>query len=213
MQNIKCILFDCDGVLVDSETIGNQILLEMAGEYGFQMTNEEAQHHFNGKSLKSSFEYIENRIQNKLPSTFEADYRQRSFEAFRMNLKAVEGVKEFLETLDIPFCVASSGPVEKIRLNLTSTGLISFFEGAIFSSYEINSWKPEPTIFLHAASQMGFTPQECIVIEDSVSGVVAGITGGFMVYGLANDYNATKLQEAGALTFRSYKELNKMLKL
>lgn len=211
IENIQCILFDCDGVLVDSEKIGNQILLEMASSFGLEMTLEDALQHFNGRSLKASFEYIESQIQQQLPDHFETEYRRRTFEAFQTQLEPIAGVREFIENLKIPFCVASSGPVEKIRLNLASTDLLTFFEGKIFSSYQINSWKPEPEIFLHASREMGFSPQDCLVIEDSASGVIAGVRGGFHVYALAQEHNEATLREAGATTFRSFEELRKLL--
>jgi len=210
---IKCIIFDCDGVLVDTEKIGNGILLSMAAEHGFKMEIEEAYRDFNGRNLKDCFRHIEEAIDKKLPESFEADYRQKSFEAFKTQAKPMEGVLSFIEKLNIAYCVASSGPVEKIRLNLEVAGLLDKFEGKIFSSYQINSWKPEPGIFLHAAKEMGFAVKDCIVLEDSKAGVKAGMQGGFKVYGFANGYNNADLEEEGAVLFESYKELSAILGL
>ncbi|MRX38503.1 HAD-IA family hydrolase [Flavobacterium sp. LC2016-23] len=206
-MDVKCIIFDCDGVLVDTEKIGNGILLEMAAEHGFEMKLEEAYRDFNGRNLKECFLHIEDAIAKKLPESFEKEYRQRSFEAFRTQVKPMEGVVSFLNSLKIPYCVASSGPVDKIRLNLEVAGLLDKFENKIFSSYEINSWKPEPGIFLHAAKEMGFEVKDCIVVEDSKAGVMAGRKGGFKVYGFANGYNDTDLKAGGAVLFNSYVEL------
>jgi len=210
---IKCIIFDCDGVLVDTEKIGNGILLSMAAEHGFKMEIEEAYRDFNGRNLKDCFRHIEEAIDKKLPESFEADYRQKSFEAFKTQAKPMEGVLSFIEKLNIAYCVASSGPVEKIRLNLEVAGLLDKFEGKIFSSYQINSWKPEPGIFLHAAKEMGFAVKDCIVLEDSKAGVKAGMQGGFKVYGFANGYNNADLEEEGAVLFESYEELSAILGL
>jgi len=207
-MEVKCIIFDCDGVLVDTEKIGNGIMLEMAAEYGFKMKLEDAYRDFNGRKLKECFLYIENAIGKKLPVTFEADYREKSFEAFKTQVKPMEGIVEFLNKLKIPYCVASSGPVDKIRLNLEVAGLMDKFENKIFSSYQINSWKPDPEIFLHAAKEMGFEVKDCIVIEDSKGGVIAGISGGFKVYGFANGYNNEDLEKEGAELFHSYEELD-----
>ena len=111
----------------------------------------------------------------------------------------------------IPFCVASSGPVEKIRLNLSLVNLLDRFENNIFSSYDIDSWKPEPGIFLHAANSMGFTPEECVVIEDSPIGVNAAINGGFDVFGFtAHDFR-DELQEKATKTFNSMLKLSEFL--
>ena len=211
MGDIKCIIFDCDGVLVDSEIIGNQILLSMAKDFGFKMTIEDAIKNFNGRSLKDSFKYIENLIQKKLPDNFENEYRRLTFEAFKTNLKPIKGVKEFIDSLTVSYCVASSGPIEKINLNLTTTGLIEKFENKIFSSYQINSWKPDPEIFLFASKEMGFKPEECIVIEDSKAGVISAIRGGFKVFGFANENNANELKEEGATIFYSFEELSNLL--
>jgi HAD superfamily hydrolase (TIGR01509 family) len=124
----------------------------------------------------------------------------------------MEGVVGFIEKLKIPYCVASSGPVDKIRLNLEVAGLLDKFENRIFSSYQINSWKPEPGIFLHAAKEMGFDVKDCIVVEDSKAGVKAGKSGGFKVYGFTNGYNNEDLANEGAILFNSYEELENLLK-
>ena len=107
--------------------------------------------------------------------------------------------------------MASSGPMDKIRLNLEVAGLLEKFEGRMFSSYQINSWKPEPGIFLHAAKEMGFEVKDCIVVEDSKAGVKAGISGGFKVYGFANGFNNEDLKVEGAELFSSYEELKELL--
>ena len=210
---VKCIIFDCDGVLVDTEKIGNGVLLEMASEHGFEMKIEDAYRNFNGRKLKDCFRYIEETIDKELPETFETEFRQRSFDAFKTQVKPMEGVLEFIDKLTIPYCVASSGPVEKICLNLEVAGLLGKFEDKLFSSYQIGSWKPEPGIFLHAAKEMGFDVKDCIVVEDSVAGVRAGIDGGFKVYGFANGYNDNDLEKEGAILFRSYEELAFILSL
>ncbi|WP_026729908.1 HAD family hydrolase [Flavobacterium denitrificans] len=210
---VKCIIFDCDGVLVDTEKIGNGILLEMASEHGFEMKIEDAYRNFNGRNLKDCFRHIEEAIDQKLPENFEAEYRQKSFEAFKTEVRPMEGVVAFIEKLKIPFCVASSGPLEKIRLNLEVAGLLDKFEGKIFSSYQINSWKPDPGIFLHAAKEMGFDVKDCIVLEDSKAGVKAGMSGGFKVYGFANGYNNSDLEEEGAVLFNDYEELCSLLQI
>ena len=211
MKNVKCIIFDCDGILVDSETIANQVLLSMSAPFGLKMTMEEAVKNFNGRRLKNIFEQIEKLTDKKLPDSFETDFRKQTFEAFKTDLKAVKGVRRFIENLSVPYCVASSGPVEKITLNLTTTRLIQNFENRIFSSYEINSWKPDPDIFIHACNQMGFKKEECIVIEDSVAGVIAGVKGGFKVFALANENNAQDLLDEGATVFYNYEELEGLL--
>lgn len=211
MKTIRCIIFDCDGVLVDSEPIANEILLAMAKEYGYEAPLEQAIKNFSGRALKDCIRQIETSVHRKLPDVFENEFRTRTFDAFRAGLKPVKGIKEFLDTLTVAYCVASSGPVEKIRLNLTITGLIEKFEHKIFSSYQINSWKPNPDIFLFAAREMGFPVNECMVVEDSKAGVMAAVKGGFRVFGFANEYNTQELLAEGATVFRDFKELSAML--
>lgn len=177
----KCIIFDCDGVLVDSELISFGVLIEMAEKLGVKIDLNFALKNFQGKSLECVIEYMEDILGHRIPSDFEKLYREKSFEAFKNNVKPIDGVPELLERIKIPYCVASGGPIEKIRLNLSTAKLLDKFENKIFSSYEINSWKPDPGIFLFAAEKMGFTPTECVVIEDSLSGVIAAQNGGFDV--------------------------------
>lgn len=207
----KCIIFDCDGVLVDSETISAQVLIEMAESVGVSIQKEIAIKKFTGRSLKSNFEYIEERATKKLPTTFEQDYRDKTYGAFKRELKPITGVHELLGRLKIPYCVASSGPLKKIKLNLTISNLIDKFEGRIFSSYEIQSWKPDPKIYLHAAEKMGFSPDECAVVEDSISGVKAAKSGGFDVFVLANGNNQEALEQEAINIFYEMNSLDKLL--
>ncbi|HMB61597.1 MAG TPA: HAD family hydrolase [Eudoraea sp.] len=207
----KCIIFDCDGVLVDSEAISTTILVNMANSIGANIEMEGAVDFFAGKSLGSCLAFIESRINRKIPDGFEQTFRKRTFEAFRTDLQPIDGIHSLLEKITIPYCVASSGPVDKIRLNLTTTDLIRKFEGNIFSSYDIGSWKPEPDIFLHAAEQMGFEAGECVVIEDSLAGIIAARTGGFEVFGFANEKNRDIFANEGARVFSDMDTLGRYL--
>ncbi len=205
----KCVIFDCDGVLVDSEPIAVRVLVEMAEGLGvdFNMPRESIIREFSGVSLSYTFSYIENILGRALPDRFETEFRDNSFEAFKKELQPVKGVKELLKGIKQEYCVASSGPIEKIRLNLNLTGLLDKFEGKIFSSYDINSWKPSPGIFLYAAEGMGYRPSECAVVEDSVAGVKAARSGGFLVYGYAPENSGRFLADEGAQVFHSMGQL------
>lgn len=182
VMKYKCIIFDCDGVLVDSEILSNQVLVDMVTDWGENIDLAYALKNFSGRSLKSCLDYIEQTTGRELSENFIARYREQSYRVFKTHLQPVAGVQGLLPKLTMPYCVASSGPLEKIRRNLTTTNLICYFEGRLFSSYEIKSWKPEPGIFLHAAQQMGFAPEDCLVIEDSIAGVEAAKAGGLGVY-------------------------------
>lgn len=210
MNKYKCIIFDCDGVLVDSETISTSVFLEMAKDLGVKMSLHEGFAEFKGKSLQACIDIIAELSGKPIPETFEKEYRDKSFEAFKKDIKPIEGVPELLKKLSTPFCVASSGPESKIRLNLEHTGLLPYFEDHIFSCYTIQKWKPDPGIFLWAAESMGFQPNECVVIEDSLSGVLAARAGGFDVFGYtAHDYN----NELGHVATRTFDNMASLLNM
>ena len=197
MSKYKCVIFDCDGVLVDSEPIGNQILVDMANQLGANIDLDYAYKHFKGGKMQSCVDKISELIDQPMPHDFTSTYRQRSFEAFRSSIKPVEGVTELIHHLEIPFCVASSGPESKIKLNLELTHLLPYFENKIFSCYAIQKWKPSPAVFIWAAETLGFRPEDCVVIEDSITGVKAARNGGFNVIGYtAHDYNNELTSEA-----------------
>ena len=211
MYKYKCVIFDCDGVLVDSEPISNGMLVIMVNELGLNIDLDYAYTHFKGNSLKNCIFKINELLGKPAPDNFEEEFRRRSFEAFQNEIQPVAGIKNVLDQLNIPFCVASSGPVHKIKLNLQLTGLLDYFEGKIFSCYTIGEWKPKPDVFLWAAETMGFSVKDCVVIEDSKLGLQAGKSGGFDVFGYAaHDYH-NELTQAN-LTFSSMDELISLLK-
>ena len=207
----KCIIFDCDGVLVDSEGIANKVLINMANEQGANIEMAYALEHFNGRSIKKVLEHIRTLAQKELPTGFEEEFRRRSFEAFKTDLQPIKGIHGLLDKIPTPYCVASSGPPEKIRLNLTVTGLIEKFGNNIFSSYDIGSWKPNPEIFLYAAKSMGFSPHECAVVEDSIAGIQAAKKGGFDVYGYTREEHRTTVENEGAIPFYAMENLYELL--
>ena len=212
MAKYKCVIFDCDGVLVDSETISNTILADMAKENGANIDLDYAMNNFKGNSFKGCLKLIESLVKKPLPKTFEKEFRQRTFKAFKKDIKPIEGVKDVLENLNIAYCVASSGPENKIKLNLEVTGLLKYFNDKhIFSCFSIKKWKPEPDIFLLAAKTMGFNPSECVVIEDSLLGVEAAKKGGFDVFGFAAHDYKNELQKHATLTFNNMNQLLKLI--
>ncbi|MUU79589.1 HAD family hydrolase [Winogradskyella endarachnes] len=207
MSKYKCVIFDCDGVLVDSEPLSNQVMVDMANELGADIDLAYAFHHFKGNSFYKCENHISELIEAKLPTNFEAEYRRRSFEKFKTDISPVEGVLDVVKNLDIPFCVASSGPENKIQLNLELTGLWSYFKANVFSCYSVNKWKPDPAVFLWAAETMGFQPDQCVVVEDSSIGVDAAINGGFDVFGYtAHDFNE-QLKNKATKTFNTMADL------
>lgn len=207
----KCIIFDCDGVLVDSEEISNATLTSMVKSFGINIEESYGREFFLGKSFKMCCDHIESISNKKLPSDFEQKFRLRTYETFKTDLKPIDGIHEVLNKINIPYCVASNGPAEKIRLNLTSTRLIEKFEGNIFSAYDINRWKPNPELFWHAAKNMGCSVEECIVIEDSSAGVQAALKGGFDVLGFVNQNNHNQLKQHNIPLFDDMSNLYELL--
>ncbi|WP_207714418.1 HAD-IA family hydrolase [Scytonema sp. UIC 10036] len=179
----ELVIFDCDGVLVDSEALGNRVLVEYVAEFGLALELEEAILLFKGCKMADCVAVIEQRLGRNMPPDFVTQLRARTAEVFERELRPVDGIDTALDKIDLPICVASSGPVEKIKLALRLTNLLPRFEGRIFSSYEIGSWKPAPDLFLYAAKHLGFEASSCTVVEDSILGVRAGVAAGMRVLG------------------------------
>lgn len=180
----KLVIFDCDGVLVDSETLANNVFAQMLADYGHQISANESEDRFRGMKLAEILEILERETGIALPESFEPELRQRMSSVFHAQLRPVKGVQRLVESLQVPFCVASSGPRKKIEENLRTTELYPHFAGKIFSGYEVNSWKPDPGLFLAAAGHFDVAPSDCIVIEDSFVGVTAAIAAKMNVLAL-----------------------------
>ena len=211
MKKYKCVIFDCDGILVDSEPLAEATIVAMANEIGINFDIEYAKRNFKGDSFQNILDHIEVTFNISLPSNFKTEYRRRSFEMFRNHLKPVKDIEAVLKSLQVPFCVASCGPQSKIKHNLELTGLLPYFEGRIFSCYDIQKWKPEPDIFLHAAKSMGYSVNDCVVIEDTIIGITAAKSGGFDVFGFAEEYNVETYSKNTTKTFTAMNELKKLL--
>jgi HAD superfamily hydrolase (TIGR01509 family) len=192
------VIFDCDGVLVDSEILSHRVLKDMISEFGVDLTLEETLDHFMGTSTERCLEVLVHLIGTAAPSDFFHQFKVRTFEAFSKKLTPVEGIPEMLAGLQVPFCVASNGPREKMRFTLGHTNLLSSFEGRMFSAQDVTRPKPAPDLFLHAASSLGVPASNCVVVEDSPTGVAAARAAGMVVYGFAAMGQSEKLRSAGA---------------
>jgi len=184
------VIFDLDGTLVDSESLCNQAFLDLLPS--LNETVEELVDQFCGRKLSETLSEIERRVSSPLPEGFEQSYRQRVADLFATKLRPVEGVPEMLKALALPFCIASSGPPEKIKHALTVTQLAPFFGERFFSSYIVHSWKPDPGLFLHAAATMGFAPENCVVVEDSPVGLAAAAAAGMQALHFAPSLKTLK---------------------
>ena len=180
---IEAVIFDNDGTLVDSETLSLQVLVDYVAELGLHISHAEAMERFAGNELSVVFGEFEERLGKKLPDGFLAEFRRRQMSLLATHVEAVDGAADLVESLNKPFCLASNAPLDKIRLCLETTGLRQLFpDTIIFSAYQINVWKPEPDLFLNAASTLGFEPQKCAVVEDSIFGIKAGLAAGMQVF-------------------------------
>ena len=196
------LIFDCDGVLVDSEALSCRIDAEFLTEIGIPYTTDEIAQQFLGVSLKTMIARIEAERDCKLPDDFSERLNSILFARFETDLKPIEGVREAILSLPYPRCVASSSVPERIALSLRVTGLSDLFDD-IFSSTQVPRGKPAPDLFLHAASSMNARLEDCVVIEDSVAGVQAALAAGMRVIGFAGGghcgpEHAEKLRQAGA---------------
>jgi HAD superfamily hydrolase (TIGR01509 family) len=210
-MTLQAVIFDCDGVLVDSETLGNQVLVDAVRDLGLTLTVEQALTTFRGCKMATCVAVIEQWLGRTVPPDFVATVRAKTAAVFRQQLRPIAGVDTILRQIELPFCVASSGPRAKIELSLEVTGLLPHFAGRIFSAYEVGSWKPAPDLFLHAAQYMGVAPTACAVVEDSVPGVQAGRAAGMTVFGFAQAQDRLRLQEAGAYVFDDMQRLPQLL--
>jgi HAD superfamily hydrolase (TIGR01509 family) len=208
----EAIIFDCDGTLVDSEVLGNQVLVECVAELGLVIPLEEALARFTGAKMADTIAFIEQRLGRPVPSNFVQRARERMGAAFQERLQPVVGVEAVLQALQVPICVASNGPGDKMAISLRATGLLPYFDGRVFSAYEVGSWKPAPGLFLHAAEAMGVAPERCAVVEDSILGVEAGIAAGMQVFAYAPAGGNPAMAAAGACLFEHMEALLPLLR-
>ncbi|MCP5370584.1 MAG: HAD family hydrolase [Hyphomicrobiales bacterium] len=179
------VIFDCDGVLVDSEPIACRVLAGLLTELGYPMTADGCRDRFTGISIPTLVADVEGDWGRPLPADFETRLRDRDREVFARELQPIPGIEGALKAITAPVCVASSGTEEKIRHSLTVTGLIGYFEPHIFSARAVPRGKPAPDLFLHAARAMGTAPADCLVVEDSVAGITAARAAAMAVLGFA----------------------------
>lgn len=205
------VIFDCDGVLVDSESISNGVLAEMLGEQGLTMSLVEARARFQGLLLSEVLASAELMLGRPLPPGWLEQYVERRAAVFDAELRAVDGAGALVRDVaaaGIPVCVASQGSLAKTARSLALTGLDPLFgPEARFSAEQVPRGKPHPDLFLLAAGRMGAAPAETAVVEDTPSGVTAARRAGMTVYGLAADADAGALREAGAIVVGSLEEL------
>lgn len=182
MTRPELIIFDCDGVLIDSEVISARQLIEELKGYGVEMDMAFVSRHFLGRSYPVVLKEVRDRWGVALPDHFEADYRARLLAAFESDLKVMPGVVDTIKALRLPYCLATSSSPERMRKSLEITGLSHLFANRAFTASEVARGKPAPDLFLYAAARMGVAPDACVVIEDSLNGVRAGLAAQMKVW-------------------------------
>jgi HAD superfamily hydrolase (TIGR01509 family) len=187
---MSLVIFDCDGVLVDSEPISIRIDVEMFAEVGMTVSEQDVIERFVGRSPDLLARAVEEQLGHPPPDDWEERGERRLRHAFETELQPVAGIREALERISLPVCVASSSPTERLRFKLELTGLYERFAGRIFSAAEVANGKPAPDLFLYAAQQMGAEPARCVVVEDSVYGVQAARAAGMDVLAYAGGVTA-----------------------
>ena len=214
-QSFDLVIFDCDGVLVDTETICVEVEAKVLSELGWPMQPSEVARRWVGRSSQDQLAEISAQLGPEAAARFAELTTAETHKAFERSLVPVQGVRpllDHLEAIQLPYCAASSSTHERLRLTLGVAGLMSRFAGTLFSAADVPHGKPAPDLFLHAASSMGAAPSRCAVIEDSVYGVQAAVAAGMTVYGYAGGLtNPKELAAAGALVFHDMGDLRELL--
>ncbi|WP_209000992.1 HAD family hydrolase [Stappia sp. BW2] len=210
------VIFDCDGVLVDTERMANANMAAIITELGIPMTGPDCQRRFMGRTLEDVQSMIEELTGKVLPANWPDQVRLRDLEKFKAGVPAIEGVAGVLDDLDrrgVAYCVGSSGKYEKMRTTLGSSGLLPRLEDRLFSAQDCERGKPAPDVFLLAARTMGHAPETCVVIEDSLPGVLAARAAGMRVFAFVEDPACDRkaMQDAGAILFDAMVDLPDML--
>ncbi len=215
INNIKCVIFDCDGTLVDSESLCCQALVNVFNQYGAQLTLKECVSHFKGGKLADILNETQKLKKiNVSIDSLETEYRQEVKKLFDCHLQPMDGIKRLLHFFDshnIEYCVVSNGPKEKIEYALELTELSDFFTGKVFSAFDANSWKPEPDLIMYCAMNMGFLPSECLYIDDTPKGVKAGLNAGIKTVQLFNGEEVNRVDDERVIQIRHLDELKEQL--
>ena len=207
LSRFDLVIFDSDGVLVDSEPLVNRVYVELMRELGHDMDEGASMREFSGASMATRFAAFSRRFAWSPTPEFEQAFHARLATAVARELKPVAGIERILSELRVPICAASNGTTADMRERLGAVGLLPYFANALFSAPELGRPKPFPDVFLLAAQAFGAQPSRCAVVEDSLTGVQGGVAAGMTVFGYAAHSDADALREAGATTFTCMDDL------
>ena len=208
----KVVLFDCDGTLVDSERICNVGLADMFRSFGVELNPDELVKKFRGGKLANILNALSSEYNVSLPEDFVENYRNHLSTLYKSSLEPIEGVQDTLAAIQLPMGVVSNGPKSKVELAISVCGISDFFGANIFSAYDIEVWKPDPQLYFYAAKEMGFPPNDCIVVEDGLVGVEAGVKAGMRTLFFNRHGDANTFQKDDVVEFDSMEELPGLIK-
>jgi HAD superfamily hydrolase (TIGR01509 family) len=210
---VELVIFDCDGVLVDSEPIANRVFAEQLAVHGLPMTVDEVARTFIGRSRDTCIAMAGEMRGRPFHAGFAEEWDHALHAALAREVRPVAGIPEVLRALRVPYCVASNGEPSHMQVSLTAAGLMPLVEGRLFSAREVAHPKPAPDLFLHAARTMGAAPAACAVVEDTPTGVMAGVAAGMRVFAYAGGAHTDRAAVAamGATVFTDMRELPRLL--
>ncbi|MCK0745139.1 HAD family hydrolase [Chromohalobacter nigrandesensis] len=210
MSHPLCLLFDCDGTLVDSEPLLADVMADVLTHAGLPFTTSQYMEEFRGVRFANIVAELERRfgaLDDATRDAAEAEMRRTMQTRMSTELQPIPGIREALDRLtEHPRCVASNGPEHKIRRALDSTGLRAYFGDRLYSGYTIERWKPDPELFLHAAREMGVAPERCVVIDDADVGVAAGLAAGMRTIHI-NRFPERESTPEGAIALHNMRDL------
>lgn len=203
---VQGVIFDVDGTLVDSETLSAELLATILAEDGVQITRQEMLDRLRGKRFSEVADQLAHDFPAIEPASLTASYRSRTLPLFRERLQPMDGAIELVRGLKAKKCIASNGPRNKIETSLRAVGLLEDFEGYIVCAYEVGAWKPDPALVLYAARLMEVAPEHCLLVEDSLPGIGAGLAAGMRVFGYGDADFSSVQAEPGFTHISSLRE-------
>lgn len=208
MSRIDAVFFDCDGTLVDSEVICSKAYVHMFAQYGIQLDLEEVHKTFKGIKLYEIIDTISNQHGVNLnKADLETVYRAEVARLFDSELVEIDGAAELLKQMKVPMCIVSNGPVTKMQHSLGKTGMLDHFPDLLYSGYDIQRWKPDPAIMYHAADAMQMDVKNCVLVDDSSAGAMAGVAAGMEVYYFCADPHNKPIDHPKVTSFTALSQL------
>lgn len=207
-MSVECVFFDCDGTLVDSELLCTQSYVNTFAQFGVTLSLQEMFEKYKGVKLYDIVADVREKFNLATPvEVLEPAYRAEVARLFDKELEAIPGAKTLVESIVVPVCVVSNGTVPKMQHSLGLTGMLPYFHDRLYSGYDIQHWKPEPELMYHAARQMGVPVENCILVDDSEAGAMAGVAAGIPVFYYCADAHNPTIDHPLVTTFTDMAQL------